>query len=211
MKVEINNRCRGFVTLAVVSVLAISLVFVNVAIGAGTTKRLPQNAQGETFGTVAAASETGQYLDLVQVQATNGKMGYVYNDDLQSAESGGVSTPEQAEARMAERTAASEEAFFEELCDLLPGNQYLTLDNVRRYLDATVRAPIEDPIELKLPLAEREAASEMADAIGVPLDQLEEKLGKALDRARMRVQTKISVYESDGITKIGEFAIGSFL
>ncbi|PSR25467.1 MAG: peptidase M56 BlaR1 [Sulfobacillus thermosulfidooxidans] len=56
--------------------------------------RFPKNVHGQTYGSIANVTSMSQYPDLVLVQATNGKVGYVYAHQLDGGPM--PKTPQQA-------------------------------------------------------------------------------------------------------------------
>lgn len=193
------------------AVCLVALLSTGVAMGEGNGARLQENAAAQTFGTIAEAESSGQVLDLVEVQATNGRIGYVYHDELIEAETHGVRTPEDAERAMIELEKASNEALADQLSSLLPSGSEVSVADAKAYLDATVREPIAGVTAARFETQERQAVEALADSVDLAPEQVQGVVGEAFLRAQEQVQVVIPVYEADGVTCIGEFAVGSLM
>ena len=68
----------------------------SVPAGLGPNAVYPTNAHGQSYGSsLGATSQTGE-PDLILVVATNGKTGYVSKSEMNAADGGNVTTPQQA-------------------------------------------------------------------------------------------------------------------
>lgn len=190
---------------------AVVLLSSGVAMGEGNGVQLQENAAAQTFGTIAEAEASGQALDLVEVQATNGRIGYVYHDELIEAETHGVRTPEDAERVMIELEEASNEALADQLSKLLPPGSEVSAADAKAYLDATVREPIAGVTAARFEAQESRAVAALADSVELAPEQVQVVVDEAFLRAQEQVQVTIPVYEANGVTRIGEFAIGSLM
>lgn len=101
------------VSLAVVAGLGIGALAASAAIGdvshtppapsGAATTAWPTNAEGLTYGSAALAGSPQDEPDLIEAEATNGKIGYVLRSDLEGPE---PATPQEAlqqQAAFAER------------------------------------------------------------------------------------------------------------
>lgn len=80
---------HGITLAAAVAVVGAGLVGVSLPAGPAASDdralagpAYPTNAAGQTYGTDARADREEDFPDLVAAYATNGKVGYVRNDDL---------------------------------------------------------------------------------------------------------------------------------
>ena len=193
------RKIRTYLICAASACVMVALV-AGSAFGANFGAALPKNDIGLSFGTVFQAEKVGQPLDLLEVQATNGRYGYVYNNEL-----------EEAEKVMSELEVASERALSKHLSRLLPSQQSVTPDEAAKYLESVIRQPADEvPIGL-ISQEELDAIDQLSVASGVEQDEMMEVLDEALSCATREVQVMIPVYESDGQTQIGEFAVGSLV
>ena len=204
------RKIRTYLICAASACVMVALV-AGSAFGANFGAALPKNDLGLSFGTVFQAEKVGQPLDLLEVQATNGRYGYVYNNELEEAENRGIETPEEAEKVMSELEVASERALSKHLSRLLPSQQSVTPNEAAKYLESVIRQPADEvPIGL-ISQEELDAIDQLSVASGVEQDEMMEVLDEALSCATREVQVMIPVYESDGQTQIGEFAVGSLV
>lgn len=201
-----KRRMGAIIVLA----LCVSGVTAGVAFGEGNAVRLAENADGLTYGAVRDAEASGQYLDLVKVQATNGKIGYVYNKDLVQAETHGVKTAADAERVMTECQEASNEALAEELTALLPEGE-VTADEAASYLDELLRCPLNGSMGDSTQVREKSALTALANESDIEEVVLARDIEEAMYAAEQKVKTLIPVYDADGKTEIGEFAVGSLM
>lgn len=167
------------------------------------------NDDGLVYGTGEQAEQPGAKVDLVAVQATNGRTGYAYYSELLEAEGAGVvEDPEEATQLMETREEESNRALAEQLTRLLPAGMEVTPDQASTYLDAAVRGGISDPEASGIEAMRQQGVAELAKATGIPEVDLGAVIDDACYEAQMQVSTYIPVYESDGKTGIGEFAVG---
>lgn len=200
--------------IGVILVLALCVcgVMTGVAFGDGNAIRLAKNTDGLTYGAVRDAEGSGQYLDLVMVQATNGKIGYVYNKDLVQAETRGVKTTADAERVMKECQEASDKALAEELTALLPDSEdEVTADEAAAYLDELLRSPLDGSMGDSTQVREQLALTALADESDIEVAVLAQDIKDAMYAAEQKVKTTIPVYDADGKTEIGEFAVGALM
>lgn len=72
----------GLLCGTVVSTMAHRITYAASPYPHNPAPQLPKNTHGQTYGSNANATSRSQYPDLVLVQATNGKDGYVYAHQL---------------------------------------------------------------------------------------------------------------------------------
>lgn len=167
------------------------------------------NDNGLVYGTVDQAEEPGAEVDLVAVEATSGRTGYVYFDELQEVENSWITEdPDATDAHREELEAQSNQALADQLTRLLP-DATVTPEQAAKYLDAAVRTSILEPFDKGLEAARQQGLDELAAATGLPAADIQAVLDDALYEAQMQVSRYLPVYESDGKTQIGEFAVGS--
>ncbi len=169
------------------------------------------NDDGLVYGTVDQAEAPGGQVDLVAVVATNGREGYVYFDAFQEAAGMNATSPDEAVQYMENAEAASNRALAEQLTRLLPEGVEVTVEQATQYLDTVVRAAIPDPFDEGLASVCQQGLADLAQATGLPETDVQAVLDDAYLAAQDQVSTHIPVYESDGKTQIGEFAVGSLV
>ncbi|MCU7584237.1 hypothetical protein N1614_02555 [Adlercreutzia muris] len=160
-----------------------------------------KNADGQTFGSLFLAEETGVEPDLIEAVATNGREGYVLKADLDRASHANESF---------EALIASQEERREIAAELLQEKMNESADWERAY-------SLEDadyaltyglcPQEIKAAQAQR--------APGIPRDSSaarvsafdEVELAEMIRQVDEELTVYIPVYEVDGATQIGEFPV----
>lgn len=167
------------------------------------------NEAGQTYGTSAAADAEGVELDLMAAEATNGRSGYVYVDELEEVGSGGVTNPDEAVAYMEQRETRGSEALAKHLTAALPEGVTVTPAQARVFLDELSVGSADVGADLAAGLADRSkrATVALAEETGIPEADMVAVLEDAYFAANDEVADRIPVYESDGKTQIGEFAM----
>lgn len=102
----------------------------------------------------------------------------------------------------------SDEALAQQLTERLPDGVDVTLDKVNRLLDITVRSAPTDLREGDYATAWEQGLAELSETLDIPEDELRPILRDAYWAANEAVAERIPVYEADGETQIGEFALG---
>ncbi|MCI8468827.1 MAG: hypothetical protein HFJ75_04975 [Eggerthellaceae bacterium] len=158
------------------------------------------NEAGQTYGVTAGLAVGEQYPDLMEVRATNDKIGYIYRTDEEAASGGWVSSPEEAAAYMEERNAKLAVALQEACNKRLSEEEAISLEGARETLVAIEQGGllIPDPAT-GAPTLEGSSV----EALGEPSVLMEAYL-EALESEVVY----IPVYEADGVTQIGVFPIG---
>lgn len=163
-----------------------------------TTSTIPEvkvNDAGETYGP-GFSCPGNEDPDLIQAMATNGSEGYVRRDDLTRGDGSDVSSPEEAVAYMQEKTDRITQAVAEELSRLVPDADLDRLAVSELLLECRFMGYAVDANGAE------DAASESAcERYGITSEQV----SQAYEAARERIAERIPVYESDGVTIIGEF------
>ncbi|MDR0487997.1 MAG: hypothetical protein LBG99_01085 [Propionibacteriaceae bacterium] len=169
----------------------------------------PVNDKGQTYGSAFGVHMEDE-PDLISVEATNGKHGYVYREDLYKGMSDPKS-PEEAMALQETKDKQSLEACFESVGLPLPSS--LTSDE-------TVTVEMLSALQILWDAYENEGSQsnleqaflQLVKASGSDWDQTEFDLAAAAElcvhAAEATHQLVIPVYESDGVTVIGQFMLG---
>ncbi len=145
---------------------------------------------------------------LARAVATNGRVGYVRSDQLEYAEHGGVTNPDEAVVYMERLYQKSEEALAEQLAQRLPAGVMVSRDQARRFLDVAVREASYDLSQEGSAAAWERGIAELAESVGLSEAEMGPVLQDAFYAANDAVAQRIPVYEADGTTQIGEFAVG---
>lgn len=200
--------------VAIVGVMIMSMVAfagAGAAFAGNTHKDFPENESGLTYGKIPEAEEVGESLDLVEVQATNGLIGYVYNDELLAAEGVGAAGHRGLNWSSTDAAQRSDEALSDQLTQLLDEDVTVTEEDAELYLNVAMREGLEEPtVECEIEHKNRAIAC-LAEAVGVSEEAIEEVIDEALIAAQDEVSVYIPVYKADGKTQIGEFAVGSLM
>lgn len=153
------------------------------------------NNDGQTFGSATLAADYESEPDLILVQASNGKEGYVKKEDLHSAE-GVASSPAGAVEQQIEKEQNQVQALRDRL-------DYLIADGIisKERADSVI-AQAE---ELSNPYAapEEDDVQRFSDTLAV-----NPELEKEFNEALKVTEATIPVYDVDGETVIGEFSVG---
>lgn len=214
MKKELGLSRFGWLRAAVVSAVIIGLIGFagnGAAFARNAHKGFPENESGLTYGTIPEAEEVGESLDLVEVQATNGLIGYVYNDELLAAEGVGSVGHRGLNWSSTEMAQRSDEALADQLTQLLSEDVAVTAEDAELYLNVAIREGLEEPtVECEME-HKSQAIACLAEGIGVSEEAIEDVIDEAVLAAQDQVSVHIPVYGPDGKTQIGEFAIGSLI
>lgn len=190
------------------------------------------NVSGLTYGSGSDASSWQNFPDLVAAVATNGESGYVYFTDLEKATQP-AQTPQQAVQLMAEHNQKSQTAFTtalkEELGDMgvtdatvdygavfeavQPGTQSVTDSGSQmatRSGSTTANESGSKVITSAGDLTSPESVLLEGTDGSLSLAASSNLVQQAIAEATMAVTVTIPVYESDGVTVIGELRVGSF-
>lgn len=156
------------------------------------------NAEGFTYGSAGEAKTPEEEPDLIAVEATNGKVGYVFKTDLEHAEGDYIKNPAEAVAYTEKRNTNAAKAFSDSINQQLGTNSEVSiLQYEKAKNDFEVNCISGEKIISELGLNTMKANIINEDEI------INEALLTAQDA---NVQT-INVYEKDGKTKIGVFKI----
>lgn len=197
-----RSFCIGAVTLA--SACAIAAVGC-VAPAQETSSIQDQPLRGVAFD--AAVSEGDVASGLVAVVATNGRTGYAYREQLEHVEAE-VTNPGEAVAYMERLQLQSDETLAQQLTERLPDGASVSAGDAKRFLDVAVRNASASMREGEYTAAWNQGLAELSEALGIPVDELGPILRDAYWAANEAVAERIPVYEADGETQIGEFALG---
>jgi hypothetical protein len=166
------------------------------------------NASGLTYGSALGATNRDDEPDLIEVVATNGKSGYVLKTELYAGE---PSNPEEA----VKTQLASEKAKVVAARSLLEKDLGLVFDDTTA--DFTEGASILDSLAVawgSTPTKDlcRQEIGRFVEAVGAelgPTVQIESGICDAVVQASSTAnQRTIPVYESNGVTVLGEFPVG---
>lgn len=153
------------------------------------------NSDGKTFGSASLASSYENEPDMILVQATNGKEGFVKKEDLHAAE-GMASTPSEAVAMQVDREQRIERVLDSEL-DALMSEGSISEQTADGFTAQVDRALSTDGLA---------DASDIEQLLATLVDNPD--LERAYHDALSSVETCIPVYDADGTTVIGEFSVG---
>jgi hypothetical protein len=174
------------------------------------------NAAGQTYGSAMGASGRDDEPDLIRVQATNGKEGYVLKDDLYGGDAE-PATPEEAVAYQAARDTAAVQAAYAVVDQELGTSTDVT--------GIDTAAASEVVMDVRTALATGTLATDGSQLLrdllatgngGATPPGVVEPQGQGLtdlltevvlDADRATVRT-VPVYADDGVTLVGEFEIG---
>ena len=156
------------------------------------------NADGLTYGSAAEAKTPEEEPDLIAVEATNGKIGYVFKTDLEYAEGDYISNPDEAIAYTEKRDANASEAFSNYINKKLGTNIKM---NILQY------EKIKNDFEVKCISGEKIMSDLGINVMKVKSVNTDEVLKEALLEAQEANTETINVYEKDGKTKIGVFIV----
>ncbi|MFF3066196.1 hypothetical protein ACFVQ3_16775 [Oerskovia sp. NPDC057915] len=212
MPIRVARRRRPILVVAVAALLATGCQADPSSVSQQAPLDLATNAAGLTYGSAMGASGRDEEPDLIRVEATNGEEGYVLKEDLYGGDAE-PTTPEEAVAYQVARETAAVTAAYAVLDERLG-----TSTDVSVLDTASVDALLMD---VRTALAGGTLATAGADLLdslltagnggevsrptGLDVPPLLTEVVTAADRATVRV---VPVYESDGVTLVGEFEIG---
>ncbi len=201
--------------LAVAGAVLVSSVGIVVGLNRATAQdpntRFSANANGDTYGSALHAASPELEPDLIAAMATNGREGYVYKKDLEP-ESLQPKNPTEAGQMQADRDKRAGEAFVRVLGDQLNRKFEIgtsTAPVVFSIFDRSVRAgAVPATMDETTARAMTEAlGTDVVAAAGGSMASLQRAVRAAMDAATHANDRKIPVYQSDGVTVIGEFIV----
>lgn len=157
----------------------------------------PTNELGMSYGSAVHAETYEDEPDLIAVIAASGEQGYVRRDDLHEAERP-ASNPDEAVRFMDEKLASLSEATAARLNDM--GYYDITAEDVRPLVGTD---GVLDGVLQNWSSGDGSESVTLSDGSTVALDDV----ARAYLQAQEDCSTSIPVYESDGITVIGEFMV----
>lgn len=171
------------------------------------------NDSNQLVGTILDINQ-GFPVELIKVKATNGSDGYVYYSEQEKALNEGMETPEEAVVTILKREKIAIEALQSSLGRNLSQNSVyynlaeIDFNDAKAVLDAYYECldneSAAQSIDLFNNILDKLLEDGSLKAFGVDADVLE----NALFEANEAVATYIPVYAEDGMTVVGEFAIG---
>jgi hypothetical protein len=177
-----------------------------------TQQDLSVNDSGQSYGKLAGAPGNTTEPEMIEVVATNGKVGYVYQSDLNKV-SPIAANPEEAVKQTESRTLRDAKTFISLLADDL--GKDITLDDTKAVY---VYEAIQQFISPEAPnaewtyddkLAQEIAASLNINRASLPSDsELRDYFINIMSNVQSMQTTTIPVYDKDGKTVIGEFPVG---
>lgn len=189
-----RGRQHGAVVLGVFACVTLALAVVVSALADADV--YPTNELGMSYGSAVHAETYEDEPDLIAVIATSGEQGYVRRDDLHEAERP-ASTPDEAARFMDEKFASLSEATAARLNDM---GYDITADDLRPLVGADGAL---DVVLQTWSSGNGGGPVTLSDGSTVALDDV----ARAYLQAQEDCSTSIPVYESDGITVIGEFMV----
>lgn len=194
----IKNSRRNKPLLLAIALLGATVIALSFSVNsnANSIYETGVNEDGLTYGSAASALTPEEEPDLIQVEATNGKTGYVLKKELSIAEGDYVDNPTEAIEYMKEKNRKSAEAFTNYMREVLREN--IILDE-EQYQEAKESFYLNG-----------ESVQEVLLQIGIDPsgnNVSEEELRNAFNEADNANAQSINVYEKDGKTKIGVFII----
>lgn len=168
----------------------------------------PTNDSGETYGS-AWGLTPDEEPDLIWVEATNGREGYVRRTELHAADGSQVRNPDEAVAYMHRRNDASARGCFDALRDDLPGvpgSDWQATEDSRLLIEEIMASEVRGDLSTEGVAALASLLKEVGVThIPTDLSRLAQVCATSARDARVQM---IPVYKSDGVTVIGEFEIG---
>jgi hypothetical protein len=190
------------VLIAVVAVISFALLLATpVQSDAGPVVEYDINENGLTYGSALDAPSLEVEPDLIEAYATNGSIGYVYKEDLeQAANPYPPKNPEEAVQLMNNRFMAASIDFAESVKNQTGFE--LSVDMVNEILSVIFETNGEMPFDLLTDIEKQSIIQLIPEN-----DNAVEIASNAYTTACQANDRSIPVYESDGVTVIGEFVV----
>ena len=165
-------------------------------------KSFPRNKAGLTYGS-SSDTEYGDEPDLIAVEATNGKMGYILKVDLQELDRSGVQNLDEAIRSSTSYNEKASKAFIETLAQEIGFDVNVISSN--QALSAYEELCLATPMQMQG--GDIAAKIEKDLGLGRNYNISEDVLLRAALSAQDAVAQTIPVYKMDGKTKIGDFEV----
>jgi hypothetical protein len=194
---KVDWRPLPLLAVVIIALACLMLPHQLTSVDAGdTTAYYSVNANGQTYGSSIYAQSYEAEPDLISVMATNGLVGYVYKTDLYEAQPV-ANNPEHAVQIMHYKANRSTDAYILSILEQTGIDLEAARDDVFNYILHN-----SGLYGTTFPLPQ-----EYAVAIDdfMPSQVSPECVSDALEAARVANLSILPVYESDGVTIIGEF------
>ena len=176
--------------------------------GAYATSPYKINSNGQTYGTIEDVPKDGEMPELLAAETTDGKIGYVYWEELDGA-SPSAKNPDDAIRMMEERAYRNAKPFCDYLSEELEVAIETDSESAKKAYDAafeyvTTRGSEGEPIlDSRVGKKRTSELLRIDESLLPDGDELLDLLSSAISKAHDEFYVEIPVYLEDGKTQIG--------